>query len=143
MLDALYNADILTLASGLRNEALADPCGTSRVVSKLCGSELEVDINMKDGLVTDCALRVQACALGQASAAILKAGIIGASMAEITHARDALRAMLKSGGEAPAGRFSDLNLLAAVADFPARHQSTMLAWTGAADAMRACAEKSD
>ena len=138
MLDGLYNTDILTLASALRNEALAGPCGTSRVVSKLCGSDLEIDVEMDGGVVTACALRVKACALGQASAAILKAGIIGADLNEVEAARDALQAMLKSGGEAPAGRFSQLKLLAGVADYPARHQSTLLAWNGAAKAMRDC-----
>lgn len=139
MLDSLYNTDILTLASDLRNEGLSAPCGTARVVSKLCGSELEIDIDMKDGIVTACALRVQACALGQASAAILKAKIIGANITDVTAARDVLTAMLKSGGEAPKGRFSDLKLLAGVAKYPARYQSTLLAWNGAVEAMGACA----
>lgn len=138
MLGGLYNTDILTLAGALRNEALGAPCGTARAVSRLCGSELEIDIQMSGGLVTECALRVQACALGQASAAILKAGIIGANFDEVTQAGKALHAMLKAGGAAPDGRFSDLKLLAGVAAYPARHQSTLLAWTGAAEAMQKC-----
>ncbi len=141
MLGALYNTDILTLASALRNEALPDLCGRARVVAKLCGSELEIDVNMDGGFVTECALRVQACALGQASAAILKAGIIGANLEDVTRARDALRAMLKEGGTAPEGRFSDLTLLSGVADYPARHQSTLLAWDGAVEAMALCLKK--
>lgn len=141
MLGGLYNTDILTLAASLRREDLAAPCGTARAVSKLCGSDLEIDIEMGDGVVSACALRVQACALGQASAAILKANIIGATLKEVLGARDTLTAMLKSGAEPPSGRFKNLKTLAGVADYPARHQSTLLAWNGAAQAIEACLKK--
>ena len=135
MLDDLYNTDILTLSASLKNEALERPDGTARKVSKLCGSWLEIDVNVLKGIVCECALRVQACALGQSSAAIIKEEIIGASLKEIVTARDALRAMLKEGGEAPTGRFAKLALLKGVADYPARHTSTLLAFDAAATAV--------
>lgn len=135
MIDGLYNSDVLSLAAGLTNGRLKNPDGTARKVSKLCGSWLEIDVNVKDGLVTDCALRVQACALGQASAAILKQSIVGASLDDITEARDALYGMLKEGSPAPTGRFAALALLAGVKDYPARHTSTMLAFDAASEAV--------
>lgn len=135
MLGGLYNTDILTLASTLENGALDAPHATARKVSKLCGSWLEIDVNVKEGLVSACALRVQACALGQASAAILKEQIIGASLLEIEAARDALRAMLKEGGPVPTARFAKLALLKGVRDYPARHTSTLLAFDAAAEAV--------
>ena len=131
MFTDLYNTDILSLSSALENAALPSPDGTARKVSRLCGSWLEIDLNIDGGVVSDCALRVQACALGQASAAILKEVIIGASFEEIKTARDSLHAMLKSGGAAPAGRFAKLALLAGVAKYPARHTSTLLAFEAA------------
>ena len=45
--------------------------------------------------------------------------------------------MLKSGGEGPQGRFADLRLLKQVADYPARHASTLVAVEAALDAVRA------
>lgn len=138
MIGGLYNTDILTLASALRHEALASPCASVRKVSKLCGSELELDLQMEADVVTECAVRVQACALGQASAAILKAHIIGASWDEIKAARDGLTAMLKDKASAPTGRFAQLELLAGVADYPARHQSTLLAFDAALSAAQIC-----
>ena len=131
MFTDLYNSDILSLSATLENAALPSPDGSARKVSKLCGSWLEIDVMVEDDVVSDCALRVQACALGQASAAILKESIIGASLAELTAARDGLRAMLKDGGDAPTGRFAKLALLAGVAKYPARHTSTMLAFDAA------------
>ena len=135
MFDDLYNTDILTLSASLKNERLDAPNGTARKVSKLCGSWLEIDVNMDGDVVSEVALRVQACALGQSSAAILQQGIIGASLEEITEAKDALRAMLKSDGEPPKGRFERLALLKGVKAYPARYTSTMLAFDAAAEAV--------
>ncbi len=135
MFDDLYNTDILTLSASLKNERLEAPDGTTRKVSKLCGSWLEIDVNMDGLVVSEVALRVQACALGQSSAAILKQGIIGASLEELSEARDALREMLKAEGEAPKGRFEKLDLLKGVKAYPARHTSTLLAFEAATEAV--------
>lgn len=135
MIDDLYNTDILTLSAGLRNESLEAPDASTRKVSKLCGSWLEIDVTMDGERVSEAALRVQACALGQASAAILKESIIGATHAELVEARDVLKAMLKEDGEAPKGRFEKLKLLKGVKAYPARHTSTLLAFEAAVEAV--------
>jgi NifU-like protein involved in Fe-S cluster formation len=136
MLDSLYNTDILTLSAGLKNTRLETPDASVRKVAKLCGSWVEFDVIMDGDVVNDFALRVQACALGQASAAILQEGIIGASLEELTEARDSLRAMLKDGGDPPTGRFEKLALLKGVASYPARHGSTLLAFEAAVEAVK-------
>jgi len=135
MLGSLYNTDILTLSAGLKNTRLETPDASVRKVAKLCGSWMELDVTLKDGVVSDYALRVQACALGQASAAILQDGIIGADLNQLSAAREALRAMLKGGGNPPIGRFVKLELLKGVADYPARHGSTLLAFDAAVEAV--------
>lgn len=136
MIDDLYSAKILSLVANMpRAGRLAAPDASAERVSKLCGSRILVDVAVKDGRVADFAQDVQACALGQAAAAILGANVMGADLAEIEAARDALRAMLKAGGPAPAGRFSDLAVLAPVKDYPARHASTLLAFEAAAEAL--------
>ena len=136
MLGKLYSTDILTLSSTLKNAALPDPDGTSRNVSKLCGSWVELDVKMDGEAVADVAMRVQACALGQASAAILQAHIVGATLDELVEARDGLRAMLKEDAAPPTGRFERLALLEGVRAYPARHQSTMLAFEAAVEAVK-------
>ena len=135
MFTDLYNTDILSLSATLKNERLENPMGTSRKVSKLCGSWVEIDINAQDRKVSEFALRVQACALGQASAAILQEKIIGTSLSELASARDALYVMLKDEGAPPTGRFERLALLAGVKAYPARHTSTLLAFDAAVEAM--------
>ena len=136
MFTELYNTEILSLSATLKNETLDAPQGSARKVSKLCGSWMEIDVNLDGGVVSEAALRVQACALGQASAAILKTQIIGASLDDLIAARDALRDMLKSAGEPPTGRFERLKLLVGVSAYPARHASTLLAFEAAVEAAR-------
>lgn len=138
MIDDLYSSRILALAANMpRAGRLAAPQASAEKVAKLCGSRIIVDLVLKEGRVSDFAQEVQACALGQASAAILGANIIGATVDEIRQARDGLRAMLKEAGSAPEGRFADLGVLAPVRDYPARHASTLLAFEAALEAAAA------
>jgi NifU-like protein involved in Fe-S cluster formation len=129
MIDELYSTRILTLAANLPHSGrLAAPEGTGERVAKLCGSKAVVDVTLDaDGRIESFAQDVKACALGQAAAGVLGESVIGASVAELTAARDAMLAMLKSGGEGPEGRFEGLRALKQVADYPARHASTMVA----------------
>ena len=137
VIDDLYSSKILRLAAEMPHAGrLPAPQATSEKVSKLCGSKVTVDLCVEDGRISDFAQDVQACALGQASAAILGEHVMGASVDEIVSARDELRAMLKSNGPAPQGRFSELSVLEVVKDYPARHASTLLAFEAAAEAAR-------
>jgi len=138
MIDELYSARILKLAANLPHSGrLAAPEGTGERVAKLCGSKAIVDVMLDEaGRVSAFAQDVKACALGQAAAGVLGEAVIGASLDELVEARDAMSAMLKAGGEGPAGRFEGLRALRQVADYPARHASTMVAIEATLDAVR-------
>ena len=137
MIDELYSARILTLAANLPHSGrLSAPEGTGERVAKLCGSKAVVDVTLDDaGRVETFAQDVKACALGQAAAGVLGGAVIGASADELQAARDAMLAMLKSGGEGPEGRFEGLRALKQVADYPARHASTVVAIEATLDAV--------
>ena len=138
MIDELYSARILSLAANLPHSGrLPAPEGTGERVAKLCGSKAVVDVVLDaEGRVADFAQDVKACALGQAAAGVVGESVIGASVDEIADARDAMLAMLKSGGEGPQGQFEGLRALKLVADYPARHASTMVAIEATLDAVR-------
>jgi NifU-like protein involved in Fe-S cluster formation len=136
MTDDLYSNAVLRLAAEIpRIGRLAHPQASVRKVSRLCGSEIELDVVVQSGRVADLALRVKACALGQASAAILARAGIGASLRELELARDTLTGMLKKSGPAPRGRFAELQLLQSARAYPARHQSILLAFDAAVEAV--------
>lgn len=137
MIDELYSARILSLAANLPHAGrLPTPDGTGERVAKLCGSRAIVDVVLDDqGRVAAFAQDVKACALGQAAAGVLGQDVIGATAQEVRDARDAMSAMLKSGGDGPQGRFQGLRALKQVADYPARHASTLVAVEATLDAV--------
>ena len=77
---------------------------------------------------------VKACALGQASAAIAGAQMIGRTAAEVTRARDELAAMLREGGPVPAAPFDGYEALTPARDYKNRHASILLVLEATADA---------
>lgn len=136
MLDDIYNSKILEFAGNIpRVGRLDEPDATAKAHSKLCGSTVVVDINVKDGVVTDFAHDVKACALGQASSAIMAQNIVGSSSDELREVQKSMRAMLKEGGQPPSGRFEDLKFLEPVREYKARHASTMLTFDAVVDAL--------
>jgi len=133
---SLYSKRILALAADIPHaERLAEPQGSAMKRSPLCGSTLTVDVRMDGNRVAAFGQDVKACALGQASAAILGEKVIGASRSDLIEGRDALRAMLKQGADAPEGMWSGLEVLTPAKDYKNRHASIMLAWEGVIDAI--------
>jgi NifU-like protein involved in Fe-S cluster formation len=140
--DQLYDATILAFAGNISLLGrLADPDATATAYSRLCGSVVTVDVSMAGEVVGDFAQEVKACALGQASAAILARHVIGARPEEIRDARDSLREMLRNGGPQPRGRFAELGFLEPVREYKARHASTLLAFDAAVEALDRLGDK--
>lgn len=135
-INAVYNAKILDFAGNIpRIGRLDAPNGTAKAHSKLCGSTVIVDVEVKENVVFDYAHDVKACALGQAAASILASNVIGASLEELQKGRLELKAMLKDNGPAPTGRFAELEFLEPVREYRARHASTMLAYDAVVEAV--------
>ncbi len=138
MIDELYSREILRRTTQLMHVGrLAAPQAQADKVAKLCGSTIHVELNMEGDVVSDFAQEVQACALGQASAAILSQSVVGARADEIVAARDGLRGLLKGQEADFPERFKDFAILASVKAFPARHASTLLALEATTEAISA------
>lgn len=135
-LEDLYNQQILELAADIpQSGRLEHPDATATAHSKLCGSTITVDLNMRDGRVTDYRQTVKACLLGQSSAAIMGRHVVGASASELKDIAARMRRMLKEGAAAPEA-WSELKLLEPVRTYKARHASTMLVFDAVEDAIR-------
>lgn len=134
MIDDVYNKRILEFAGNIeRLGRIADPDAVATVHSKLCGSKVTVYLNMKDGVVTDFAHEVKACALGQASSSVMARYVVGCTSDELRTVRDAMIKMLKEDGPAPEGRFEDLKYFEPVREYKARHASTLLTFDAVVD----------
>jgi len=132
----LYSGRILELAAAIPHQGrLAAPMGSAKKRSPLCGSTITVDVSVEAGRITEFAQDVKACALGQASAAVLGGVVLGRNRAELEAARDALRAMLKDGGPVPAAPFDGYEVLIPARDYKNRHASILLALDAVCEAM--------
>lgn len=130
----LYNAEILRLAASIPfHQRLAAPMASSERRSPVCGSRVTVDVALDgDGRVERLGLLVRACALGQASAALMAAAAVGRSAAELAATRDALTAWLAGAGSPP--DWPGLHLFAPALPHSARHPSIRLAFEAVAEA---------
>ncbi len=144
MQDHLYTHDLLALAADIPHLGLLDaPHGRAMARSRVCGSQIEATVRLEaDGRVCALGWEVQSCAIGQAAAALVGRGAIGALGEDVEAARVAFKAFLaqpEEGAEAQndtaqersaprlAGRFDGLNALVSVRAYPRRHASAQLA----------------
>ena len=134
----LYSRDILRLAAAIPHLGrLDEPQGSAERSSKICGSRVAVDVALDgEGRIATLGLEVKACALGQASAALMAAQADGRTQGEIEEARDALAAYL-AGTSADAGAWPGLAVFAPARAFPARHAAILLPFEAAAAAAAA------
>ncbi|MDQ1156204.1 NifU-like protein involved in Fe-S cluster formation [Sphingomonas sp. SORGH_AS 950] len=131
----LYNAEILRLTTAIPHDRrLADPMASVERRSPICGSRVTVDVNLdEDGRVSEVGMLVRACALGQASSALLAGHVVGRTPSELAAARDRLTDWLASGqGDAP--DWPGLDVFAPALPYTARHPSIRLAFEAAAEA---------
>ncbi len=142
MINDVYNTRILEFAGNIqRLGRLQDPDASATAHSKLCGSTVTVDLKVQDGVVSDFAHDVKACALGQASSSIMARHVIGATAQELRDVREVMFKMLKENGAPPEGRFEDLKFLEPVRDYKARHNSTMLTFDAVVDCLNQIEKK--
>ena len=131
----LYSGRILALAADIPHLGrLPAPTGTAKKRSPLCGSTVTVDVVVQNGRIAAFAQDVKACALGQASAAVLGHAVLGRSLPELQTARDALQTML-TGGPVPDAPFQGYEVLQPARDYKNRHASILLALDATCEAM--------
>ena len=138
---ALYNSTILRLATSIpHQQRLADAQASADRRSPICGSRVTVDVRLDaEGRVAELGQEVRACALGQASAALMGEHAIGRTLAELDAARDALTAFLAGARDDP-GDWPGLEIFAPARPHSARHPSIRLAFEAVAEATRAASQ---
>jgi NifU-like protein involved in Fe-S cluster formation len=135
-LSDLYSQKILDLAgNAVQPGRLAHADASARKVSRVCGSVVEVDVVVRDGVITGYGHDVSACALGQTSAAVVAREVVGTPVAEFRALREQMHAMLKQNGAPPTGKWDDLRYLEPVREYRARHMSTLLVFDAVVEAL--------
>lgn len=135
-LSDLYSQKILDLAGNAPQPGrLAHADASARKVSRVCGSTIEVDVRVRDGVIAGYGHEISACALGQTSAAVVAREIVGTPVGEFRAIREQMHAMLKENGAPPTGKWDDLRYLEPVRDYRARHMSTLLVFDAVVEAI--------
>jgi NifU-like protein involved in Fe-S cluster formation len=131
----LYTPQVLALATGLAAFPW-DPelplQGEAR--SKSCGSTIALGLGLDTaGRIDRLGLRSQACAIGQAAAAIFAQGAPGRDARAIAEADEAIAAWLAGEGDVP--DWPGLAAIAPAQGYPGRHGAIRLAWQAARTAL--------
>lgn len=127
----LYTPDVLSLAVELSRFPWNDELplkGEAR--SKSCGSTIALGLDIDaEGVIIGVGVRSQACAIGQAAAAIFAKAVIGMEAPAVVDAGKAVANWL--GGQGGLPEWRGLSRIAAARDYPARHGAVLLPWNAA------------
>lgn len=124
----LYSPALLALATGLAAYPLTpDLLLRAEARSRSCGSVIALGLALDDdGLIARIGMQVSACAVGQASAALLAQHAAGRDPGAVSAAAQAIADWLAGTGPLP--DWPGLAALAPARDHPGRHGALLLPW---------------
>jgi NifU-like protein involved in Fe-S cluster formation len=134
-MSALYSPAILRLAVAAADfPPLANADARVERRAPLCGSQISMDVRMRDDHhVASVGFKLHACAIGQASAALLAQEIQGRSASDLAQTAHALARWLDDPA-APIPDWPGIAALAPVRALPARRGAALLPFEAAAQA---------
>ncbi len=131
----LYTPELLGLATGLADFPLTgDLPLRAEERSRTCGSVISLGLALDDqGLVSAVGMKISACAIGQASAALLAQWIRGRNPGGVRLTAQAMERWLEGEGELP--DWPGIAALVPARDHPGRHGALLLPWKAASTAL--------
>lgn len=128
--DDLYRDIILEHFKDPRNPGrLEKPTLTSRGANPFCGDELELTLDLRDGLVRDIRAESKGCSISQASASMMSEAVKGRRLEEIEQLGQRFKAtMLHDAPLDVPPEMEDLQALEGVKKYPVRIKCAILSW---------------
>jgi nitrogen fixation NifU-like protein len=144
-LEDLYREIILDHYKSPRNRgSLEPPAVRAEGHNPLCGDEIEVFLNVTDGLVTDIKIGGQGCSISQSSASMMSAAVKGKPIADVRALISRFKHMMSIEEDGPepdtSAPLGDLEALQGVVKFPVRIKCAVLSWNTLAEALDIAAE---
>ena len=135
-LEDLYREIILDHYRTPRNRGeLPPPAAHAVGHNPLCGDEIDVYLQVDDGIVSDIKVGGQGCSISQSSASMMSQAIKGRSVAEVRALVRRFKGMMSIEDESGDGdgdgadiKLGDLEALQGVVKFPVRIKCATLAW---------------
>ena len=122
---ALYSDKILSFANKCEDINLSHYNAYSKKRAPICGSTVEVFLNIENDIIVDYGHRIRACALGKASAYLIFQNLKGTSINEIPYIQSRLHDMFKFDGPIPL-EINNYHYLEPAKPFKNRHASILL-----------------
>lgn len=131
----LYTPELLALATELAHFRLTDDLplrGEGR--SRTCGSTASLGLRLTGtGTIDAVGMKISACAIGQASAAIMARGLAGKTSLELSAVQQQIARWLEHGGPLP--EWPGFEAIEPAGAYSGRHGAIMLPWNAALDAL--------
>ncbi|MEP5938989.1 MAG: iron-sulfur cluster assembly scaffold protein [Erythrobacter sp.] len=131
----LYTPDLLSLATELAGWPLKDELNLrSEARSRNCGSSITLGLNLtENSKISDVGMQVSACAIGQASSAILARHAVGLNAHEVVAVERSVAQWLMGDGEMP--DWPDFHHLLPAQQHKGRHGALILPWNALSQAL--------
>ena len=135
-LDELYREIILDHYRSPRNRGSLDqPSATGEGDNPLCGDEVRVDLDIRDGRVSDVRFEAKGCSISQSSASMMTEAIKGLSLEEVDSLFETFKGMMYGSDEVDVEALGDLEALQGVRKFPVRVKCATLPWNTLQEAL--------
>ncbi|MEO5723341.1 MAG: Fe-S cluster assembly sulfur transfer protein SufU [Ilumatobacteraceae bacterium] len=149
-LDDLYREIILDHYRSPRNRGeLAPPAAHSVGHNPLCGDEIDVYLQVDNGIITDVKVGGQGCSISQSSASMMSQAVKGKPVADVRALVHRFKGMMTldeseqsdetdantANEDTPGIELGDLEALQGVVKFPVRIKCATLAWNTLNDAL--------
>ncbi|MEE8296053.1 MAG: iron-sulfur cluster assembly scaffold protein [Sphingomonadales bacterium] len=135
-METLYTREILRLALGLEGSRLDKPDVSVTKHSRVCGSTITIDVNLKAGRVSNFGAEVKACALGQASTAIVEKQVFGKTWADLNPVYQELQNLLAGKTEDFPAEWKELEVFVSAQQHKARHSAILLPFKALEEAFK-------
>jgi len=142
-LEDLYREIILDHHRNPRNRGELPPPAPHAVGhNPLCGDEIDVYVQVDDGIITDVKVGGQGCSISQSSASMMSQAIKGRPVDEVQALIRRFKGMMSIPDEDgnpiepdPAVKLGDLEALQGVVKYPVRIKCAVLSWYTLLDAL--------
>jgi nitrogen fixation NifU-like protein len=103
---------------------------TAEGFNPLCGDQVNIYLNVEDGVITDVGFEGAGCAISKASTSMMTESVKGKTTAEAEEIFSAFRAMItgKAADASEGDVLGDLEVLQGVSRYPARIKCATLSW---------------
>jgi nitrogen fixation NifU-like protein len=136
-LSALYQEVILDHYRRPRNKGtLEAPTGSASLRNPVCGDEVDVQVELRDGKIADVKFGGRGCSISQASASMMTELVKGHTPKEARALAERFAAMVKGDAEAAQDEaLGQARALSGVSKFPTRVTCAIIAWEAMARAL--------